>query len=72
MHRDIVTISAKYEAKDNVLLNNLGSKANSKLGYQQLSSQHDRDGDDYRATFYVKNPQNDWIENVAGGGAGRG
>ena len=58
-----------YEASDNVILNNLGSKTNDMIGWtEQLAGFNDHD----RATFYFRHPTNDYIGNVAAGSAGRG
>jgi len=50
-----------YEAEDNLLLNNIGSKGNNV------------DSDYWRmTTFQYKNPANAFLNNVAAGTAGRG
>ena len=50
-----------YEAEDNLILNNIGSKGNNV------------DSDYWRmTTFQYKNPANAFINNVAAGTAGRG
>lgn len=58
-----------YEASDNVILNNIGSKTNDMIRWtEQLAGFNDHD----RATFYFRHPTNDYIGNVAAGSAGRG
>ena len=57
-----------YEATDNFIFGNLGASTNDNIGYWD-NSPHMNDHD--RATFYVKNQQNDFVGNVAAGG-GRG
>jgi len=58
-----------YEAVDNLVVGNLGSKTNEMISWsEQLSGHSDHD----RATFFIQNSQNDFIGNVAAGSAGRG
>ena len=58
-----------YEENHNKIISNLGSKTNDVIGYgEQLAGQSDHD----RATFLIRSSENDFIGNVAGGGAGRG
>lgn len=58
-----------FEANHNKIISNLGSKTNDLIGNgEQLAGQSDQD----RATFLIRSSENDFIGNVAGGGAGRG
>ena len=60
-----------YEAENNLVLNNLGTKNNRRISYHEMNVDgHDRD--DHPASFYVRNPNNAFIGNIAAGCEGRG
>ena len=58
-----------YEATDNLLLNNLGSKTVDRIEWTENTYGMN---DHQRATFLIRNFENDFIGNVAGGSSGRG
>jgi hypothetical protein len=58
-----------YEATDNVVVNNIGSRTNDLMWWgEQVSGTNDHD----QATFFFRSMENDIIHNVAAGSAGRG
>jgi hypothetical protein len=59
-----------FEADDNKILHNLGSRTNNRFSWRDPKPSGYGDHD--RATFHFSNPNNDWIGNVAAGSAGRG